>query len=254
MKKFLRDTYLIFFNELLITIRNPFWIVFGLFSPVIYLLLFEPFLKGIAGAPGFPSVNAIQFFAPGLLLMNAILNPGFAGFGLMDKIREGFLERLRVSPISRIALVMGFVLVNATTLIMQSIVLVLTALLFGFHFELGGLLVLMLLLLIVGVMMASISYSVALIVRDEGILSGVVNFFTQPLMLLSGIMLPIGFAPVIIQNIAKFNPFTYAVDAARSLVGGFSLARPVVVSFIVFIILTVVALAWFIRNMKEAVA
>src|SRR4051812_27658716 len=109
MNKILRDTWLIGKNELLIQIRNPLWLFFGLFQPIIYLVLFSPFLKGIASAPGFPTGNAIQFFAPGLLIMNVLFGATFAGFGLIDQLRTGFIERIRVTPVSRLSLVLGFV-------------------------------------------------------------------------------------------------------------------------------------------------
>ena len=47
----IRDAWLILKHELLVTAREPFWIFFGLFQPVVYLLLFAPFLSGIATAP-----------------------------------------------------------------------------------------------------------------------------------------------------------------------------------------------------------
>lgn len=75
----MRDIYLITKNELLVTMRNPFWILRGLFQPIVYLVLFAPLLNGVAGTRGFPATNAIQFFAPGLLIMNALFSAGFEG-------------------------------------------------------------------------------------------------------------------------------------------------------------------------------
>jgi ABC-2 type transport system permease protein len=80
------------------------------------------------------------------------------------------------------------------------------------------------------------------------------NFFTLPLMLLSGIMLPVTFAPKIIQHISKVDPFTYAVDASRALVNGDLGNNAVWIALILFAVLGAAALAWFIRAMKDAVA
>ena len=251
---FLHDTRIVTFHELLLRVRNPLWLFFGLFQPIVYLALFAPFLKGIAHAPGFPSSSAIQFFAPGLLIMNALFGAGFAGFGLIDKLRSGFIERLRVTPVSRIALVLGFVLGNAIQLIVQSALLLMAALFFGLQINWVGLLLLVILLLLIGCTMASISYSIALMVKDEGVLAATTNFFTLPLMLLSGIMLPIDFAPTLLQALAKIDPFAYAVTASRALMNG-SLKDPsVAIAFTIFEVLTVLALAWFIKAMREAVA
>jgi ABC-2 type transport system permease protein len=254
MQGLIRDTFIITKNELIFTARNPFWIFFGLFQPVIYLLLFAPFLKGVAGAPGFPSQNAIQFFAPGLLILNALFNAAFAGFGLLDRLQSGFLERLRVTPISRLSLVLGLVLVTSTELVFQSLILIGVALFFGLSVNSIGTILVIVLLLLIGITMASISYALALIVKDGGVLAGVTNFFTLPLLLLSGTMLPTDFAPPIIQNLCKADPFKYAVDAARALMNGRLADTSVVIAFAVFAVLAALATAWFIKRMRESVA
>jgi ABC-2 type transport system permease protein len=186
--------------------------------------LFAPFLTGIAHTPGFPTGNAIQFFAPGLLILNALFNAAFAGFGLIDKLRTGFLERIRVTPVSRLAIVLGFVLRNSV------------------------------LMTLIGITMASLSYAVAMLVKDEGTLAAITNFFTLPLVILSGVMLPVAFAPAAIRTIAKFDPFSYAVDAARSLLNGTPADPSVPQAFILFLVLGVIASWTFIKAMREAVA
>ncbi|MCL5224455.1 MAG: ABC transporter permease, partial [Patescibacteria group bacterium] len=209
---------------------------------------------GIANLPGFPAKSAIQFFVPGLLIMNAMFSAGFEGFSLMDKVESGFLERLRVTPVSRLALALGFVFETSVTLIIQSLILVLLSLFLGFQSNLVGIFVLLVLILLIGITMSSISFTLALFIREGGILAGIINTFVLPLMIISGVMLPLDFAPGIIQAISKFDPFTYAVSASRSLVTGVFSGGSIISAFIIFIVLAVGALVWFIRAMREAVA
>lgn len=250
----MRDTYLIMTNEIRVTFRNPFWIFHGLVQPVIYLLLFGPLLNGVAGTRGFPSSNAIQFFAPGLLIMNALFSAGFVGFLLQDKVDCGFLERLRVTPVSRLALALGLIFVSSIELLIQSVVLVLCALLFGLQFDLFGVLLLVVLILLIGVAMASTSFTLALITREGGMLAGVTNTFVLPLLILSGVMLPVSFGPPLIQALARLDPFLYAVNAARALINGSIFDPSVGIAFVVFLGLSLITLAIFIRGMREAVA
>jgi ABC-2 type transport system permease protein len=250
----LRDTYLIMANEIRVTFRNPFWVFRGLVQPVIYLVLFGPMLNGVAATRGFPSANAIQFFAPGLLIMNALFSAGFVGFSLQDKVDGGFLERLRVTPISRLALAMGLILVSSIELLCQSAALVACALLFGFRFDVWGGMLLVVLILLIGVTMASTSFTLALITREGGVLAGVTNTFVLPLLILSGVMLPVSFGQPIIQAVARLDPFLYAVNAARALMSGAILDSSVVAAFLIFAALSVATLAVFIRGMREAVA
>lgn len=249
-----RDTYLIAMNELRVTMRNPFWSVSGLFQPIIYLLLFAPLLNGVAGMRGFPGGNAIQFFAPGVLIMNAMFSAGFEGFTLRDKLDSGFLERLRVTPISRLALAMGFVLQSVVNLVIQSVVLILCAFFFGLRLDPWGALVLIVLITLIGITMASLSYRLALVIREGGILAGIINTFVLPAMILSGIMLPISFGPPVIQFLGRIDPFYYAVEAARALINGALGATAVWLAFAVFLALSAATLAIFIHGMREAVA
>jgi ABC-2 type transport system permease protein len=250
----MRDTYLITLNELRVTMRNPFWSISSLFQPIVYLLLFGPLLNGIAGSRGLPGGNAIQFFAPGLLVMNALFGSGYEGFTLRDKLDSGFLERLRVTPISRLSLTLGFILQSSVNLVIQSAVLILCSLFFGLRLDPLGAAILILLVILIGITMASISYRLGLMIREGGILAGIINAFVLPLMILSGIMLPISFGPPIIQALARIDPFLYAVNASRALINGAIGDVAVLTAFAVFGALAAISLAVFIRGMREAVA
>lgn len=251
----MRDIYLITMNEIRVTVRNPFWAFSGLFQPIIYLLLFGPLLNGIAGVHGFPGgSNAIQFFAPGLLIMNALFGSGFEGFTLRDKLDSGFLERLRVTPISRLSLALGFILQTSINLVVQSILLLIVALFFGLKFDPLGALILLVLIVLIAITMASISYRLGLMIREGGIMAGIVNTFVLPAMILSGIMLPISFGPPIIQMAARIDPFYYAVNASRVLIEGNVRDPSVASALAIFAVLAALCLGIFIRGMREAVA
>lgn len=250
----MRDTYLIAMNELRVTMRNPFWALSSLFQPLIYLLLFGPLLNGVASSRGLPGDNAIQFFAPGLLVMNALFGSGYEGFTLRDKLDSGFLERLRVTPISRIALALGFLLQSSVNLVIQSVALIVCSFFFGLRIDPVGAAILVLLVVLIGITMASISFRLALVIREGGILAGIINTFVLPAMILSGIMLPVSFGPPIIQILARFDPFYYAVDASRALVNGALGDSSVVLAFLLFALLSIATMAVFIRGMREAVA
>lgn len=250
----IKETLILLKLELLIVLRNPFWIFFGLFQPIVYLLLFSPLLGGISNLQGGSGYSAIQFFAPGLLIVNAMMNGGYAGFTLLEKVSSGFLERLRVTPINRLSLILGLVLVNAISLVFQSILLVGCSLFFGLKVPFLDFLMLIGLLLLIGTAMASASYSLALIMRDAGTLSGSIGFFIQPLMLLSGSLLPMNFAPQTLQILAKANPFYHAVNAARFLLEGSLTHSSILIAFISFAFCAAASLWWFIKLMREAVS
>lgn len=252
--KFLRDTWLLYKRNLVATLRNPVWIVIGLFQPVLYLLLFAPLLQNLTQLPGFPPGGAYTVFTPGLLIMLALFGTAFAGFGLVEHIREGLVERLLVTPTSRLAILIGYVLRDITVQIGQSILLVAIAFPLGLTANIGGLVATFALLVLIASVMASCSYALALIFKDEGTLASTINIFTVPILLLSGITLPLAFAPAVIRNIASANPFSYDVTAARAMFLGNFTESSVVVAFITMAALAALAFWWAARTFRRGAA
>ncbi|OLC27251.1 MAG: hypothetical protein AUJ02_03575 [Chloroflexi bacterium 13_1_40CM_3_65_12] len=64
---------------------------------------------------------------------------------------------------------------------------------------------------------ASVAYAVALWTRSENSYAPIIFTATLPILLLSGVLLPLSFAPQWLRNIAAANPLSYAVDAARAV-------------------------------------
>jgi len=215
--KILRDTWLIFQRSVGVTLHNPAWILIGAFQPLLFLALFGPLLKPLATAPGFPSGGAFNIFVPGLLIQTALFGTAFVGFGLIAEVRYGVIERMRVTPVSRVALLLGRALRDILVLLTQSILLTLAAVPFGLRLNGLGLVVVLGLLVLMGLMMVCLSYAAGLWLRSEDALAPLLNTLTMPLLLLSGVLLPLSLAPGWLRMLARANPLSYAVDAARAL-------------------------------------
>jgi ABC-2 type transport system permease protein len=251
MTKLLRDTRLIFLSSFKETLRNPVWIIVGMTQPIIYLLLYAPLLENV---PGMGGAQAYNSFVPGLLIMTALFGSLFAGFDIITKLRSGVIERLRVTPISRLAIVLGMVVRDVLMLLTQCTVLCVAALFFGFRPDLTGVVFLYLLMALVGVSMSSLSYAFALAVKDENALASSVNMFTLPLLLLSGIFLPLTFAPRWMQIVAEINPLAHAIDASRAMVNGIWSEPSVVIGFGAFLVLGTLFAYWLSRSIRQATA
>jgi ABC-2 type transport system permease protein len=254
MTQFIRDTQLMFGRSLNMTLRTPIWIIIGLFQPVLYLLLFAPLLDNLGNVPGFPSGGAFNVFTPGLLVMMAMFSAAFVGFNLIDDIRSGVLERLRVTPVNRLALLIGMVLRDVITLLVQSVVVIVLSLFMGLRPDPLGLLIFAVLLTFIAVVLASCSYALAIFLRDEGSLASTLNTITVPLLLLSGITLPLTLAPQAIRTLAQFNPFSHAVDAARALFNGNFGDSSILLGFGLIIALMVLSLWWAVSAFRRETA
>jgi ABC-2 type transport system permease protein len=68
--------------------------------------------------------------------------------------------------------------------------------------------------------MAPLSYAAALALRSEDAFAPLIQGVTFPLLLLSGILLPMTLAPDWLRFLSTINPLTHAVDAVRALFNG----------------------------------
>lgn len=250
--KLIRDTWLIYRRQMSLVLRQPTWIFIMLIQPLYYLILFGPLLDKMGGMPGFRD-DPMETFVPGLVIMMAMFGTLFAGFGLIAEIREGVIERMRVTPVSRLSLLLGRSLRDVSTLVFQAAALVLLSVpIAGLNIQWGGLGLMLLIVLLIGVALSAASYGVAIVLKSEDALAPLLNTITQPVMLLSGIMLPMALAPDWLQTVADYNPFAYAVDAARELFIG-NVDSPAIWKAGVFIgALTVLLVFWSGRKFSKA--
>lgn len=245
----LRHTGLVFVRSIRPTIRTPVVIVIGLSQPMLYLLLFGPLL-GHVGGPG-PSW---QWFVPGVMVQMALFGTAYSGFALIPEIRSGALERLRVTPISRAALLLGRVARDVVLLIVQCSLIAAVSTILGFRASLGPLLVGLVVIAVVGVAVGSASYALALRLKQEYAFAPVLSSTVMPLMLLSGVLLPMTFAPAWLHVIAVVNPLSHVVDAERAIVAGQWQQVSVWLGPLLAVALAVAATGWGVRTFRRQAA
>ncbi len=231
----LHDVRTVFLRSITQVLRNPVWVVVTLVQPLFYLLFYAPLLKRTIGSDRLNGGSAYDIFVPGLLMQLALFGTAFAGFGLVSELREGVIERMLVTPVRRSALLIGRVLANLVALVFQATVITLVSWPMGLNLRPSAVLG-VLVLLGVGITFASLSYTVSMILGNEDALAGLLNFVTVPILLLSGMLLPLSLGPKWLQRVANINPLKHAVDAARDLFRGnlttFAVGRGVTVVFV----------------------
>ncbi|MER6399939.1 MULTISPECIES: ABC transporter permease [unclassified Kitasatospora] len=246
--KLARDTWLVFQRQLLIMWRTPIWIAVGLIQPLFYLLLFAPLLKTVLAPMGaITYADAYQIYVPGLLAVLCIFGGLYTGFSLLGELKAGIIERSRVTPVSRLALLLGRALRETVALLVQAVLITLIALPFGLRVAPLDLLLAYLLLGLLALMTSAISYGIALVLPADEAMAPVVNTLAQPIALLSGVLLPLVLAPVWLQNVAKWNPFYWAVEGMRALFSGHVGDSVVWQGLLVVVLMTVVSVYWSAR-------
>ena len=243
-------TVVVFTRQMRLLLRNPVWIIFGLTQPILYLALFGPLLHNVRTG-GLGGTASWSVFVPGLLLQLAIFGAGFAGFGIIQEMREGVIDRQRVTPAPRPALLLGRTLSNVLTIGVQAVILVIVAVPFGLRPSWSGVVVTLLLVCILALGISAASYSMGIILKDEDAFAPFIQGVSLPLLLLSGVLLPMTLAPTWLRGLSKVNPLTYVVDATRSLFVGHFSATNVTVGIIVAAALTVLLAWWGTRTFQR---
>jgi ABC-2 type transport system permease protein len=251
---FLRDTWLVFGRYMWLFLRNPVWVIIGVIQPVFYLLLFAPLLEGISRSPGFPQGGAYNVFVPGLLIQLGLFGASGVGFGLIAELRSGVIERLRVTPVSRFAMLLGRTMRDILIMVVQALILILLALPFGLSIHPVGIVLMLALLALLGLMMTPVSYAVALWLKSEDSFAPLIFTVSLPLLLLSGVLLPLSFAPPWLRAIAAANPLAYAVDASRAIFNNQPADPSIGIAVAIMAVLAAIAVTFAARAFGRAVA
>jgi ABC-2 type transport system permease protein len=151
-------------------------------------------------------------------MMTALFSATWAGTVYIEDMRVGIMDRLLASPVSRGAMMNG-------TLAYQSVVTVLQSLaVFAIGFAAGaryddvwsGLALTLLAAVLLTVFFAAVSNATALLVRQQEALIGISQLVSLPLAFLSSAVMDLSLAPQWIQDVARYNPLNWAVEASRS--------------------------------------
>jgi ABC-2 type transport system permease protein len=221
--KFWRDTMTVFSREATPVLRDPAGLVFAMGQPLLFLFLFGSLLTGSPGAGG-----SWQWFVPGILVMMCLFGPMAAGYSLLIELTGGSLERMLVTPLGRTAMLVGRNLKESVTLLAQAVLIIALAMPLGFRLYPVGVLTGLVVLTVFGIGLSSLSFVLAIRSHPGGALFWVVTQTLMfPVILLSGVLLPMDYGPAWLRAAGAVNPISYLVDAQRALFAG-ELTNPTV--------------------------
>lgn len=161
--------------------------------------------------------NYAAFQLPVSLLLAASF--GSAALYLVEEIEGGYFDKLRATPISRTALVLGRLYAEFIKALALTAVMVLVSLPFGIEIESGvlGFVVLAGMIALWAAVFNGFVQLIALATRNSAATqSGSMIFF--PLLFLTPNFVPRDLLTRPMEIAATWNPVTYIMEAARSLV------------------------------------
>jgi len=164
------------------------------------------------------AIRYVDWVLPGILGMNMMFSCLFGvGYVVVRYRKNGFLKRLRATPLRAIEFVIAQV---ASRLLL---IMVITSFVFaGTKYFLdtrmdGSYPALFLVALVGAIALLSMGLLVAARVTSEELAGGLLNLFTWPMMLLSGVWFPLEDADAWVRQVANIFPLTHVLNSARAV-------------------------------------
>jgi ABC-type multidrug transport system permease subunit len=164
------------------------------------------------------AVRYVDWLLPGILGMNMMFSCLFGvGWVVVRYRKSGFLKRLRATPLSAFEFITAQVL-SRLILIMLVTVFIFVALRLVLDFRMEGSLLLLFFVALLGaISLIAVGLFVAARFTSEELASGILNFITWPMMLLSGVWFSLEGSAEWLRWIAKIFPLTQMLEAARAI-------------------------------------
>ncbi len=177
----------------------------------------------INGSP----VRYVDWVLPGVLGMNMMFSCLFGvGYVVVRYRKNGFLKRLRATPLRAIEFVIAQV-ASRLVLIMAITVFIYAGVSYLLDIRMDGSHLTLFIVAVVGAMsLISLGLLVAARVTSEELAGGLLNMVTWPMMLLSGVWFPLESAADWVRSFALVFPLTHVLNAARAvMLDGATLAQ-----------------------------
>lgn len=163
-------------------------------------------------------VRYVDWVLPGILGMNIMFSCLFGvGYVVVRYRKNGFLKRLRATPLRSIE----FVIAQVASRMM--LILLITSFVYaGTKFFLdtrmdGNYLTLIVILIVGATALISMGLMIAARVTSEELAGGLLNMVTWPMMMLSGVWFSLEGANETVRQIANAFPLTHILNAARAV-------------------------------------
>jgi ABC-2 type transport system permease protein len=217
----IRGIYTLWLREVKRYVRDRARIVSSFVQPLLWLVIFGSALSALVRI-SIPGLTYQQYIFPGIIGQTLLFTSMFIGISVIWDREFGFLKEIMVAPISRFSVFTGKLLGASTDAMIQGIFVFVLGALLGITSNpliLGEALPVMILITFG---LVSIGLTVASFMQSLESFGLIVNFINMPMFFLSGAIFLIRGpgVPSWLQIVASCNPFTYAVDALRTVILG----------------------------------
>jgi ABC-2 type transport system permease protein len=217
---FADQVYVLARRSVVRTSRQPANVIGPLLFPMLLLAVNSGGLKAETRLPGFPTSSFVAFALAVPFILGALFATMNAGTDLARDIQTGFLNRLTLTPMRRLAVLAGQLGGVITLGLIQAVVYLSVGFAIGVHFKSGplGVLVLLAFALLVALGFGALGALAALRTGSgEAVQSLFPAFFV--FLFISSMNIPRNLMAVAwFRDVATANPVSYLLECVRSLI------------------------------------
>jgi ABC-2 type transport system permease protein len=199
-------------NEIL---RVPGAAIPGVLAPTIFFLGLTAVFGNLTLLPGFTGESYQSFLIPVSLMQGAGFTGAATGVNLARDIEQGWFDRLLASPAPRPVLLAGLVLSASFRALVPAAVLLVIGFSLGVHWPgPGGLAIALLITMGMAIVAAAWGTTIALKFKSQSA-SPLMQAGMLVLILTTTAYAPLALLSGWLQEVARYNPVTQVVEAAR---------------------------------------
>ena len=214
------DAWVLTWRNLTVWRRVPAYLVFTVVQPTIFTLLFRYVFGGAipVQVPG----GYVSYLLPGVIGQTAAFATMATAISLAIEAQKGVIDRLRVMPIARSAVLLGRLAADGFRMLVTLLVIVAVGYAVGFRFHngVGGAVGMLALAEAFGLALCCVSMFIGLALRQEEAVQAFGLIWLFPLTFVSSAFVPVQSMPGWLQAFAVNQPVTHVINALRSLALG----------------------------------
>jgi ABC-2 type transport system permease protein len=213
-----RPSYFLMLRALRESLRQPMVELTNIFIPMFFFAVTVGAIGGVA-ARAFGVTNFVGFQMPVAILQAVAGTAGMAGLGTVTDIERGYFDKLMVTPVPRLSLVLGRLAADSVRAMVLTVLIVGAGLAAGAGMEAGllGAIVIVAMAGLFGLAYSGIGMAIALRTGSaQAAQAGFLIFF--PLLFLSPALAPKEVFAGWLRFLATINPVTYILQGMRGLI------------------------------------
>lgn len=202
------------------TLRQPSIMLPNIGFPLIFFGVLAGGVQAAGGIPGFPTDSYTDFAFTAPFIQGVLLSAIITATLLARDIEMGFLDRLLLTPVRSVGILVGHLAGAAALAVVQSTIFIVIGLALGVTFEsgVGGMVVLIVFVVLVTMGFGGLGVFVALRTGSAEAVQGLFPILFA-LMFLSSLTLPRDLIDVDwFRAVATVNPVSYLIEGIRSLI------------------------------------